>query len=285
MNISERAGLLLLLVIAFALPAAANNPPQPDGVFSVLLIFPIVLIGMRLANARPDPNAKRRPVLIGLLLTLAFIFTLAGTAIGGLGLLVILIYGLYRGAQILQRGKGRKAWAIGAVVILWVLFAGADYFVSVSSSGPSSTAMNEAGIVTQLRVLFSAETAFANQHSSKMETQPIYAPVAKLVQEGLINTNFEAGIARRGYRLGLIMEPSGQHFVFYALPIQDRPSRPRWRSMLPGASLFPGLLKKKEGEGGGVRSFAVDETGVIRYSVRPAPTPVTRLEAENWEKF
>ncbi|HYW67412.1 MAG TPA: hypothetical protein VFB10_11960 [Candidatus Dormibacteraeota bacterium] len=285
MNTWQKIRLLLILIATCALPAAANNPPQPDGIFSVLLIFPVVLIGMRLADARPEPKAKRRPLLTGLLLTLAFLFTLAGTEIGGLGLLVILIYGIYRGAQILQRGKSRKAWAIGAVVILWVLFAGADYFVSLSSAPLSSVAMNEAGVVTRLRVFSSAETSFANQHSGNAEAQPVYAPVAKLQQEGLLDSGFEADINRHGYRLGEIMEPSGRHFIFYAVPVQAQRPEPRWRRMLPGSSLFPGLFRKKESGGTGVRSFAVDETGIIRWSVRSAPTPVTRIEAENWEKL
>ncbi len=285
MNTWQRIRLLLILIATCAVPASANNPPQPDGIFSVLLIFPVVLIGMRLADARPEPNAKRRPFLTGLLLALAFLFTLAGTAIGGLGLLVILIYGIYRGAQILQRGKGRKAWAIGAVVILWALFAGADYFASTGSSHPSSIAVNEAGVVAQLRVLSSAETTFANQHSSNAEAQPAYAPVAKLQQERLLDSGFETDINRRGYRLGEIVEPSGRHFIFYAVPVQAQRPEPRWRRMLPGASLFPGLFRKKESGSTGVRSFAVDETGTIRWSVRSAPTPVTRIEAENWEKL
>jgi len=240
---------------------------------------------MRLADARPDPSAKRRPVLIGLLLALAFLFTLAGTALGGLGLLVILIYGIYRGAQILQRGKGRKAWAIGAIVILWVLFAGTDYFVSLGSSRPSSIAMNEAGVVTQLRVLSSAETTFANKYSSKTDTQPVYAPVAKLLQEGLIDSNFETGITKRGYHLGEIVEPSGRHFIFYAVPTQPQRPEPRWRKMLPGTSLFPSLFRQNKSGGTGIRSFALDETGTLRWSVRSAVTPVTRVEAETWEQL
>jgi hypothetical protein len=59
----QRICLLLILIVTCALPASANNPPQPDGVFSILLIFPVILIGMRLADARPDPKSKRRPVL------------------------------------------------------------------------------------------------------------------------------------------------------------------------------------------------------------------------------
>ena len=277
MNTWQKLRLLLILVATCALPASANNPPQLDGIFSLLLIFPVVLIGMRLANARPGPNAKRRPVLIGLLMALAFIISLAGDEIGGFGLLAILIYGIYRGAQILQRGKGRKAWVIGAIVILWALFAGADYFVSVATFPPSREAVNEAQAMMRLHAISTAESSFVEQHSSTSGAQPAFATIEELQKEGLIDNSLQIGQVRNGYRYGEIVEPSKRQILIYALPIQDQPSRPHWRGMLPGASLFPGLLKEKETGGGGVRSFAVDETGVIRWTVRPSGTPVTRV--------
>lgn len=284
MNNWQKIRLLLVLVVTCALPASANNPPQLDGIFSLLLIFPVVLIGMRLASARPGPNAKRRPVLIGLLMALAFIISLGGDTIGALGLLAILAYGIVRGIQIVKRGKPWKSWAIGTLVILWVFFAGLDYFVSVATFPPSRIAVNEAGATTRIRVLSQAETAFAAAHSGSSAAEPTYATIEELQKEGLIDNSLQIGQVRNGYRYGGIVEPSKHQILIYALPIQDQPSRPHWRGMLPGASLFPGLLKQKATGGGGVRSFAVDETGIIRWSVRPTGAPVTRAEAENWEK-
>jgi hypothetical protein len=281
----QRICWLLVFIVTCVLPASANNPPQPDGVFSVLLIFPVILIGMRLADARPDPKSKRRPVLTGLLLALAFIITLAGDEIGGLGLLMILVYGLVRGGQIMQRGKGRKAWVVGTIVILWVLFAGVDYIASVVSSGPSSTAVNESLAVSRLRKLSTAEATFAKEHSSSSEAEPTYATIAELQKEGLIDYILESGQVRNGYRYGEILELSKRQILFYALPTQAQPSQHQWRWIFPGASLFPGFLKKKESDGTGIRSFAVDETGIIRWSVRPAGTPVTREEFMRWEKL
>jgi len=36
MNTWQKIRLLLILVVTCALPASANNPPQPDGVLSLL---------------------------------------------------------------------------------------------------------------------------------------------------------------------------------------------------------------------------------------------------------
>lgn len=164
MNTWQKIRLLLVVLVTCVLPASANNPPQPDGMFSLLLIFPVVLIGMRLADARPDPNTKRRPLLIGLLMVLAFIISMAGDDIGAFGLLAILIYGIVRGVQILRRGKSWKSWAIGTVVIAWVLFASFDYVVSLGAGGGSQIAAYEAQAVSRLRMLWTAESGFAEKH-------------------------------------------------------------------------------------------------------------------------
>jgi len=285
MKISERIGLLLLLVTTFALPASANNPPQPDGIFSVLLIFPIVLIGMRLANARPDPNEKRRPILNGLILTLCFLLTLAGTSVGGFGLLVILLYGVLRGGQITHRVKTARGRIVGAVVIAWVLFASLDYLVSLNSAGPSAGVMGEANAINRLRMLSTVEFEFAQSHSPSSGSGPVYATVEQLRAAGLLHNSFQLAQDRTGYRFGEIVDPSKPQFLFYAVPIRTQSSMPRWIRLMPGSSVLHWAFGLRESEATGVRSFAVDETGVIRYSVRPAPTPVTRAEAEKWQEL
>ncbi len=283
MNNSQKIRLLLVFLATCVVPASANNPPQPDGMLSLLLIFPVVLIGMRLADARPDPHTKWRPVLTGLLMALAFIISMAGDEIGAFGLLAILICGIVRGVQIMKRGKGWKSWVFGTVVIAWVLFASLDYVVSVATFPPSRIAVNEAITVGRLRTFSEAESDFAKAHPGILGVQSNYATIEELQKEGLIGKNIQFSQVQNGYRYGEIAEPSKHQILIYALPIDHQPPRPPGWEMLPGASLFRGLLKKKETEGGGVRSFAVDETGVIRWSVRPTGTPVTREEALKWE--
>ena len=53
---SYRQILLLLLwcLFAGAVPAYANNAPQPDGLLTLILIFPVAILGFRLAGAKPS---------------------------------------------------------------------------------------------------------------------------------------------------------------------------------------------------------------------------------------
>jgi hypothetical protein len=277
----QRICLLVVFIATCVLPAFANNPPQPDGVFSVLLIFPVVLIGMRLAAALPDTKTTKRRLLIGLVLGFCFIMTLAGTEIGLLGVLAILVYGIVRGIQIMQRGHGWKSRAVGTIVVLWVVFAVGDYYVSIVSAHPS-IALDEALAVQRVRVLSTAETNFAKVGSA---SEPLYGTVADLVEARLIDSSFKGGQVQMGYRLGEIVEAPKRQFLFYAIPVQIQPSRARWLWFLPGASLLSALRGHEQEQFTGVRSFAVDETGVIRYATRTVEGPVTREEFMRWEKL
>jgi hypothetical protein len=279
----QRIRLLWVFILTCALSASANNPPQPDGVFSVILIFPVVFIGVRLVATASEPATKTRRILIGLALASCFILTLAGTGIGALGLLGILVYGVVRGVQIMRRGQGWKAYLTGTMVILWVSFAVADYLVSIASIRPS-VALNESLAVTRLRMLSDAEINFANTGSGSATTEPKYATVAGLLKAGLINDGFQNGQARNGYRFGQMVEPPMQQFLFYALPAEAPRQEPAWW-LLPGSSLLLALRDSMGHQVTGIRSFAVDETGVIRYSTHSVASPVTREEVLHWKRL
>lgn len=279
MTSCQKLCLLLVFIATCVLPASANNPPQPDGVFSVLLIFPVVLIGMRFAL--PDPRTTKRRLLIGLVLAFCFIVTLAGTEIGALGLLGILVYGIMRGIQIMQRGQGWKSRVVGTMVILWVVFAVGDYYASIVSAHPS-IALDEDLAVQRLRILSTAETNFARVGSA---SEPVYGTVADLAEARLIDNSFTGRQVQMGYRFGEIVEAPKRQFLFYAIPVQIQPSKARLLWFLPGASLLSALRGHEEEQFTGVRSFAIDETGVIRYATRTVQGPVTREEFTRWGKL
>ena len=87
-------------VLAGALPAYANNPPAPDGMLSIILIFPVAILGFRLAGAQlTSKEMKWRPVRI-IYLALCTLATFAGTVVGGLAMLILVIYAMLRGGQI-----------------------------------------------------------------------------------------------------------------------------------------------------------------------------------------
>jgi len=277
----QKICLLLVLIVTCVLPAFANNPPQPDGVFSVLLIFPAVLIGMRLTAVLPDPKTRKRRLLIGLVLGFCFILTLAGTEIGLIGLLAILVYGIARSIQIVRRGQGWKSCLIGTIVLLWVVFAVGNYYASIVSAHPS-VGLDEALAVQRLRILSTAEGNFANGGSP---SEPVYGTIADLVERRLIESSLRSGQVKMGYRLGEIVEAPTRQYLFYAIPVQIQSSAPRWLWLLPGASLLSVLRGHEEERFTGVRSFGVDETGVIRYATRTGEGPVTREEFMRWEKL
>ena len=103
---SRYQGLLWLLwfLLAGAIPAYANNPPQPDGILTLILIFPVAILGYRLAGAQVTQPQRKWRVLTGLLLTLCTLLTMGGTEIAMIPLLVILGYGVRRGVQAIARG-------------------------------------------------------------------------------------------------------------------------------------------------------------------------------------
>jgi hypothetical protein len=216
----QRICLLLVLIVTCVLPAFANNPPQPDGVFSVLLIFPAVLIGMRLAAVLPDPKTTTRRLVIGLVLGFCFILTLAGTEIGLIGLLAILVYGIVRGIEIMRRGQGWKSRLIGTIVLLWVVFAVGNYYASIVSAHPS-VGLDEALAVQRLRILSTAEGSFANGGSP---SEPVYGTVADLVERRLIESSLRSGQVKMGYRLGEIVKAPKRQYLFYAVPVQIQSS-------------------------------------------------------------
>jgi len=116
MKLRRKVELILWMVTLGALPAWANSPPQPDGVFSLILIFPVVIFGFRLAGASYTERERKWRWLRGTLLGLAAFLTAGGTEIASIPLLILVIFGLWRGIQIMYRGQGRKRILIGVLV-------------------------------------------------------------------------------------------------------------------------------------------------------------------------
>jgi hypothetical protein len=124
MKRTQRFRMLLLLVLAFALPAYANNPPQPNGLFSVLLIFPIVILGARLAGLAQAPKSASAKIIGGIAIgVLCTLLLMVGTLLSALVALGILVYAILRGTQIFRRGQSANRAVIGAAVMAFGVFA------------------------------------------------------------------------------------------------------------------------------------------------------------------
>jgi len=294
MRFRRKLELIFWMVTLSALPARANNPPQPDGLFSLILIFPIIIFGFRLAGASYTDSERRWRLLRGLLLALAVLF---GKAAGGIPLLAILIFGFWRGIQITKRGQGKKRFLIGAFVWVWTLFALSDYVISMLVYSP--VPYHELDTVRNLRYLAQAEQAYAKtnaggQFATIKQLQDAKTPLpTEFSGEGgdsnpalydlYLNDNVYVG-----YRFNSVVEPDGKRFLITAMPATYRKRLPPM--FVPGTSLFLVLrssLQKESppqhSEKWGQRTFAIDETGVVRAADLGTTRPVTREEAEQWK--
>lgn len=270
-----------MLLFCFATPAYANNPPQPDGLFSILLIFPVVILGRRLAGVVPVSRTLAKKISVPVVLTVCVIVSAAGTELSLIPLLIILAYGIRRGAQILREGHGQKRLFIGAGVIALVLFSVTDYFASLLSYDPGP--VRESIAVSHMRSLAAAEMEFKTPNYSKA-IPPVYGTMAELEDTKLFEWNLVPGTVQSGYLYGEVIDKPNNQFLFYAVPAFARHAPSRWFYILPGGSLLLGILHRNHPPETGDRSFAVDESGIIRVSPNWKPgAPVSREDAHHWQ--
>lgn len=284
MKVVPRYRLLLVLLLCCTLPARANNPPEPDGLFSILLIFPAVILGRKLAGVVSGPRSLAKKIAVPLVLTASVILCMGGTGIAALPLLIIFLYGIHRAVQILRQGQGRKRYFIGAAVIALVLFGITDYFASLLAYdlGPS----RESLAIYQLRSLATAETEFRTTTYSRGTSSPEYGTMKELEDAKLFARNLAPNVVQSGYLYGETIEKQKNQFLFYAVPAFPSHPPSKWFHFFPGGSLLLGILRKNNLPETGVRSFAVDESGVIRVSSDWKPgTPVSHEEALRWQVF
>lgn len=265
-------------VLAGALPAYANNPPAPDGMLSIILIFPVVILGFRFAGAQlTSKEMKWRPVRI-IYLALCTFATFAGTVVGGLAMLLLVIYAMLRGGQAISRGQGKKRFAFGAAVILFAPLAGLNY--ALSTSNWPSVAFTEGSGAGGMRAIVTAQITFkaAAMLDANKNGIPEFGTLAQLQQAGLLS---DSAVTRPSSSYHYVLELTGdptqdeKEYFLYATP-------KKYGSSSGGISLSllnlwwprPSIAR---------RTFAADETGVIRFADLGGSRPVTRSEAQKWE--
>jgi hypothetical protein len=278
----HRLRLLLVLFFCCVATAYANNPPQPDGLFSILLIFPVVILGRRLAAVPPVQKTLWKRIVVTLVLTACVVLCMAGTELALIPLLGIAGYGIVRATQILHHGQGRKRIVVGVALLGLVLFAVTDYVASLLSYDPGPVL--ESIAVSRLRSLATAEGEFRTPAYSKGLSSPVYGTMAELENAKLLEWNLTPNIVRSGYVYGEIIDKPQNRFLFYAVPAFLHHSPSKWFHIVPGGSLLLGILGRDRPPETGERSFAVDESGVLRVSPHWAPdAPVSREEALSWQ--
>jgi len=271
----RRVQLLVLFFLAGALPAHANNPPQPDGLFAMLLVFPVVIVAMRIASVSTPP---KRPVvrIIGTVAAgiVVLFFLGAGTAMGALAAVGVVIYAAVRCGRMLDRSSHPKRWWIAGAVLVLSLMALADYWFSIVRYYPS-TDLYEVWAASGLRSLANAESEFALREKGVGNLQ-------QLREAALIDDSFLDGHIRKGYRYGEFVDSDGKDYIFYAIPAEGLPLAKPLHDLVPGTSLIKALVGAPEEGGTGERSLAIDQTDVVRAAIRKKTGVVTREEILEW---
>jgi len=282
MTLSQQLRLLLIVILAFAVPAYANNPPQPDGLFSMLLILPLAIVAIRLAKVPLERKSVLSRIFRGIALLGLLIVLGAGDEIGPLAALGLLIYAIVRASQMIHQGQGTKRIVLGSALILFSLFAVVDYVVSCATN-VSSLALHESTTVGNLRSITSAQLEFGK--SGKGHDAGTYATLSELENTGSLPPRFSGGRIVSGYLYIDFLDSDRKKYVIYAVPAPGLRISQNIR-LMPGSSLFRAIFGSKEQEGGtGQRSFSADETGVIRCAIRSNQNPPTRNEYTSWQSL
>lgn len=279
MNRARRNTLLLFyFLFAACLPAYANEPPAPDGMLSLMMIIPVAILGLRLAGAKLPPRGKAERILTGLALGFSILFCAAGAggAIFALaGWVFLLGYGIWRGAQALKHGMGWRRFAAGFAVILFTPLAFADYFASLNWYYYTTRHL-EVRAVTRLYTIRNAQQQFQISAGK-------FGTLDGLIKAGFLEGPRTVANLARGYQIVEVRSDdpvrAGKEYFVYASPENYGSSGP---PVLPGSSLWEALRPPKPRS---VRTFTLDESGVIRAADLGRARAVTRQEAQKWKEF
>jgi hypothetical protein len=214
--------------------------PVPDGLLSVLLLFPVAILGMRLAGASPMQRTRGRRIITGVVLGICVLLGISLTSGEAatlllIPLLVILIYGIVRGIQIMRLGQGGKRFFVGAAVIAWAILGIGDYLGSVKN--PDTPTFFENLAVVRLRSIANAESTYIDPNGdgsglpgkySKRAASPVYGTLEDLSKaDPYFSDTFVSGGVWDGYLYGELVDPMKKQFLFYAVPAYVINQNPR----------------------------------------------------------
>ena len=209
-------------------------------------------------------------------LGVAFLAAGAGTGIGAMALLILLCYGLFRGVQVMTRGKGGKRFAIGLGMIVFTLFASANYFASLDNY-PSERRHTTTAVIG-IRNIVMAELDF--HKSARLDSNKNgvgeYGTLKQLHDAELISNSVLTPREDRGYRYTLILKGdpnlNEKEFFVYASPVH-------YGTTGRTISLVDAFRPQRTRI-----TFATDESGIIRQADVGSLRSVTREETQEWKK-
>ena len=245
----------------------------------VILIFPAAILGLRLAAAKLPEMSRRRKFVGRAGLFLAVLLTAGGTVIALIPLVVLFGFGLYRSLQMMKHGQGIRRFGAGVAMLLFSVFAIANYLASLNYAWLSTLAA-ESDCVSVVSAVAGAEEKFKAATVLDANKNKIgeYGTLKQLEEQGdVLERRYLTSGRPRGYKLVLQLSDdpavNEKQYFLYAMPT-DYGEPPYW---------VPSLLRSlRRPARNARRSFAVDESGVIRARDLGGSRPVTRAEAEKW---
>lgn len=286
-----RASIPVLLVLAGPQLAYAQIEQFPDPyVLLVVMIFPVAIIGRRLAGDHPPHRERRWPFLRlflkGLFLVLATIQVLFEALIGWPGPipLIFLCYGLVRGALVIKRGMGQKRFAIGSFIILFSLLV-AHYDMALRNI---NYCVEPATIRRRIGHIALAEDRFQRGRLLDVNKNDVgeYGTLPQVAETAVLFSS-AAATPNCGYEYIVVLagDPARdeKEAFLYAKPTKyGSYSKDWWR--LPPA--LPFLYSEPRAQ----LTFAVslpfgDEGLQVRATDLGQSRPVTREEAQNWPEI
>jgi hypothetical protein len=273
---ARRVFWVLWMVLAGALPAYANNPP---GILSILLIFPVAILAYRLAGAKLTEKERKWRFLSGLGLAVCFFLTLGGTGIAVIPLLILLFYGMRRGALACARGQGWKRFVFGPAVIIFTILATGNYLSSLNARSYIYIAQGRGA--QGLRDIVGAEENFRSTARLDADKNglPEYGSADQLRAAGLARDQLSPSASAQGYRFVIVITGNPaqdeKQFFAYATPVNYA-----GRDNL-GISLLDAIRSRPKAAW---RTFATDESGEVRDADLGTSREVTREETQKWQK-
>jgi hypothetical protein len=300
---------LLWFVLAGALPAGANLALDvfgSDAFTSLLLVFPITILGFRLAGARLTQKEKKWRIPLEALLAFCVIGALVSPAIAELGgalyfLLApcVVLYGVVRGVQAIRRGQGAKRSALGGAVVLLAVLLGINALIASQPLFPGPGRLASSA-VSKLRTINTAAVTYISTYENGLppslavlgapatgapdcKKADLTDPVMAADGNAFVRTGY-----LYEYRPGPPVEkpvpgcpPGVKSYTASARPLKygaEQEVSPWF--LLPGST----LLRLRRGDQVPFQrfTFATDETGVLRRADLGTSRPVTREEVQKW---
>ncbi len=206
MSFKRKTAVACSVFAGVALPAYANNPPRPDGLLYLILVFPLIAIASHLAGVEMTKGGWPGRIGRGVFFTLVIFLAAAGTEIGVLAMLVIVLFGLVRSLRIGRHGQGKRRILYSALTLLGTLLAGVGYLWALTStSGQEIRRSRQKRTMADMRAVGTAIMAWSFDNSEDAAGEPALGTDSANDNQTRIETKHP----------GTDPEPAGQTIVFF----------------------------------------------------------------------